>query len=87
MGIETREFGNRRSVQHPDRAVVSIGPASRVTYTLDVVTERGAVLRVQSSALYSTHAPEVGWIVVKSTSNYPSPIYSTRRSARKAIGA
>lgn len=84
--ISSREFASGTSHQYGEQ-LTHVRTLAKITYTLDQVTERGAVFRMSILSRYGTQSPEVGWIVVRSSSDWPSPIYSTRKSARKAIGA
>lgn len=84
MDIATREFGNGRSIQHPHGALAIVGRTDSSTYTLDFVTERGAVLRVQTLSRYGTRKPEVSWFVVRPNYKIPS-FFSSRKAACQAI--
>lgn len=86
MDIAIREFGSNRSIQHPDGALAVVGRINSSTYTLDSVTERGAVLRVQTLSRYGTRKPEVSWFVVRPNYKIPS-FFSSRTAARRAIEA
>jgi hypothetical protein len=70
-----------------DGYVIVAGLAHRVTYRLDRVGARGAVIKIVAEITRSPQHVEAGWVVVTSVVDSQSQLYRTCRWARIAAGA
>lgn len=85
MEILSREFGRSTSHQYGGE-LTRTTPLDKITYQLDVVTERGATFRVSILSRYGSGKPEVSWLAVRPS--WPLGVLcSTRKLARERIGS
>jgi hypothetical protein len=69
-----------------DGYVIVAGLAHRVTYRLDRVGARGAVVKIVAKITRGSQSVQAGWVVVTSAVDSQSPLYRTRRLARIEAG-